>query len=166
MKDRVRESLFNLLGPEVQGTWALDLFGGTGALALEALSRGAHNALIIERHFPTARIIRENVDGLQIADRVELVTGDTFHWAQRCQTWPTRPWVVFCSPPYRLFVEQFDAMRSLLTTIWNLAPPRSLMAVEAALPFEMASLDFANDWDVRTYPPAVVGILQKVEVIA
>ena len=49
MKDRVREALFNLLGPDVKGTFAIDLFGGTGALALEAISRGSSAALIIER---------------------------------------------------------------------------------------------------------------------
>src|SRR5438105_2010542 len=54
MKDRVREAVFNLLGPSVTGSHAIDLFAGTGALGLEALSRGAARATFIERHFPTS----------------------------------------------------------------------------------------------------------------
>src|SRR5947207_6491605 len=54
MKDRVREAVFNLLGAQVAGTQAIDLFAGTGALGLEALSRGAAQATFIDRHLPTA----------------------------------------------------------------------------------------------------------------
>src|SRR5919199_1250279 len=53
MKDRVREAVFNLLGPQVSGSHAIDLFAGTGALGFEAISRGALRATFIERHYPT-----------------------------------------------------------------------------------------------------------------
>src|SRR5262249_42961688 len=56
MKDRVREALFNLIGPNVRGMHAIDLFAGTGALGLEAISRGAAGATFIERHYPTAEL--------------------------------------------------------------------------------------------------------------
>ena len=57
MKDRVREAVFNLVGPTVVGSYAIDLFAGTGVLGIEAVSRGAASATLIERHFPTARAI-------------------------------------------------------------------------------------------------------------
>src|SRR5437868_14777408 len=57
MKDRVREAVFNLLGPQIAGSHAIDLFAGTGALGLEAISRGASKATFIERHLPTAKLI-------------------------------------------------------------------------------------------------------------
>src|SRR4051794_22495694 len=60
MKDRVREAVFNLLGKQIAGSHAIDLFAGTGALGLEALSRGAARATFIERHFLTAKLIEEN----------------------------------------------------------------------------------------------------------
>ena len=60
MKDRVREALFNLLGRAVEGKTAIDLFAGTGALAFEALSRGAARAVAIELHRPTARLILDD----------------------------------------------------------------------------------------------------------
>src|SRR5205814_5859407 len=80
MKDRVREAVFNLLGPGVAGSHAIDLFAGTGALGLEALSRGAAQVTFIERHLPTLKLIEQNVKALGVADRAELVFGDAFHW--------------------------------------------------------------------------------------
>src|SRR4029077_10034324 len=71
MKDRVREALFNLLGRAVAGKTVIDLFAGTGALALEALSRGASRAVVIEMHRPTARLIVQNAASLAIPANYE-----------------------------------------------------------------------------------------------
>src|SRR6478735_6302833 len=60
MKDRVREAVFNLLGYSVEGTHVIDLFAGTGAMAIEAISRGATKAICIERHYPTAKLIEKS----------------------------------------------------------------------------------------------------------
>ena len=91
MKQRVREAMFNLLGPRVIGTQVFDLFAGTGALAWEALSRGAQRATLIERHFPTARLIRENAASLGLTDRIDVVPGDTFVWGKRLAPPDQRP---------------------------------------------------------------------------
>src|SRR5688572_20874387 len=82
MKDRVREAVFNLVGPRVVGKLAIDLFAGTGALGLEALSRGAAKAIFLERHFPTAGIIRRNAATLGVADQCSVLPADTFIWAR------------------------------------------------------------------------------------
>ena len=83
MTDRVREATFNLLGPRVVGAHVIDLFAGTGALAFEAISRGAASALLIERHFPTARLIERNATSLGVSDRIRVLAGDTFIWARQ-----------------------------------------------------------------------------------
>src|SRR5262245_175776 len=83
MKDRVREALFNLLGPGVKGSHAIDLFAGTGALGLEAISRGAARATLIERHLPTTRLIEQNAAALGVANQIEVVFSDAFLWARR-----------------------------------------------------------------------------------
>ncbi len=57
--DRIKETLFNMLQPEVPGSRFLDLFGGSGGIAIEALSRGASSAVIVEKNLKAARIIRE-----------------------------------------------------------------------------------------------------------
>ncbi|MCE9525069.1 MAG: RsmD family RNA methyltransferase [Planctomycetales bacterium] len=83
MKDRVRESVFNLVGPAIAGTQALDLFAGTGALGLEAVSRGATSAILIERHYPTSQLIKQNAQALGIEDKCEVVFGDAFFWSSQ-----------------------------------------------------------------------------------
>ncbi len=159
MKDRVREALFNLLGPAVKGTFAIDLFGGTGALGLEALSRGASGAVIIERHFPTSRIVRENIVALGVEDLVSVVTADAFHWVRREPKLPDQPWVVFCSPPYRFFTQRQEEMLAMLDQLVARAPNGSLFAVEANDEFDFGHLPQADLWDVRTYSPAVLGVM-------
>ena len=108
MKDRVREAVFNLLGPSVKGKHALDLFAGTGAIGLEALSRGAARATFLERHFPTAELIEQNAAALELSDRVEVLPGDTFTWSKRRAREPKREeaCVAFFSPHWDLFVDE------------------------------------------------------------
>ena len=163
MKQRVREAIFNLLGPAVRGKHAVDLFAGTGAVALEALSRGAARATLIERHFPTARVIRQNIAMLSVEQVTEVATADVFFWARRLPDLGTLPWVVFCSPPYSFYAERTEQMLWLIRTLLERAPPESLFAVEADERFDFGLLPGPGDWDVRSYPPAVVGIYRNSE---
>ncbi len=160
MKDRVREAVFNLIGPAVVDTHALDLFAGTGALGFEALSRGAATATFVERHFPTADDIRRTAAALGVADRSRVEGANAFIWIQRDAPPRDRPWLAFVSPPWALFLEQPDAMLALIGRVIELAPSGSIVVVEADEPFDISRLPQAGDWDVRSYPPAVVGLLR------
>ena len=160
MKDRVRESVFNLVGPSIRGKHAVDLFAGTGALGLEAISRGARKATLVECHFPTARIVAENVKTLAVEDRVEVVTADVFVWAERFACASDLPQVVFCSPPYRFYQERAGEMLKLIGTFVERAPADSIMVVEASQEFDCGQLPQPDAWDVRTYPPAVIALLR------
>src|ERR1700687_914048 len=64
--DRLRETLFNVLGEKVSGARVLDLFAGTGAIGIEALSRGAPEGVFIENHAPAATLVRRNLDALGV----------------------------------------------------------------------------------------------------
>lgn len=162
MKDRVREAVFNLLGDDVAGKQALDLFAGSGALGLEALSRGSRRAVFLEQHFPTAEIIRQNAAALGVADQVEVHPGNTLLWAKRRPVLPSdAPWLVFCSPPYAFYVDRAEAMQELLASLADDAPAGSLLVVESDDRFDTAGLPSALDWQVRAYPPAVVAIGRK-----
>jgi 16S rRNA (guanine966-N2)-methyltransferase len=161
MKDRVREALFNLVGPSVAQKHALDLFAGTGALGLEAVSRGAARATFLERHYPTARILRDNMASLGIEDRCEIVVADTFIWFERRPALPTTPWVVFVSPPYEFFAARRDDMLRLIAGLREAAPTDSIFVVESDERFDTGDLPEADQWDVRVYPPAVVAIYRK-----
>ncbi len=165
MKQRVREAAFNLLGKQVAGTHVVDLFAGTGALAWEALSRGALSATLLERHFPSARIIHQNAAALGLAEQVEVVAGDTFFWARKFNPQlvspvADRPWLVFCSPPYELYVSQVDAMLKLIQQMIDVAPPQSLIMVESDRQFDTDTLPASVTWDRREYPPAILSLAQ------
>src|ERR1700734_4051713 len=64
--DRLRETLFNILGPAVEDSLFIDLYAGTGAIGIEAISRGAREAFLIEAHAATARLARQNLEVLGI----------------------------------------------------------------------------------------------------
>lgn len=161
MKDRTREAVFNLLGPSVRGMRAVDLFSGTGAMALEAISRGALGAIMIERHLPTARIIRENIEAVGVEAACTVVTADAFRWAAGRPAIGEGPWVVFCCPPYDFFVNRRADMLCLLERVQEFAPPGSAFVVESDDRFDHALLPGPEKWDSRRYPPAVVGICWK-----
>ncbi|MEN6497744.1 MAG: RsmD family RNA methyltransferase, partial [Thermoguttaceae bacterium] len=131
MKDRTREAIFNLLGTTVVGKHAIDLFAGTGALALEALSRGAERATLLETHVPTVAIVRQNIVTLDVEATCDVVTADTFRWWKRRPDLGPTPWLVFCSPPYAFYVERRDELLELLRTLLEAAPADSLFVVES-----------------------------------
>ena len=166
MKHRVREAIFNLISTESTGRHVIDLFSGTGALGLEALSRGAASATFIEKHVPSARMIEENIATLGLQDRLTLRITSAFLWGKRDLPSPANgpprdlPWLVFCSPPYAFFVERLEDMLVLIQQIHELAPPRSTIVVESDERFDFQQLIGENiaAWDVRHYPPSVVGI--------
>ena len=161
MKDRVREAVFNLLGPQVAGSHAIDLFAGTGALGIEAISRGASKGTFIERHLPTAKLIERNAEALGVRELVEVVFGDAFIWSSRFKIDEPTPLTVFCSPPYDFYVERREAMLEMVRRWVEVLPVGSQIVVEADERFAMDSLPDAAAWDVREYPPAVVAIFEK-----
>src|SRR5690242_21923586 len=74
--DMLRETLFNILGPRVEGARFLDLFAGTGAVGIEAISRGATQVALVENHRPSAKLISENLALLEITAGVRVIVSD------------------------------------------------------------------------------------------
>ena len=157
MKDRVRETLFDLLGPTVRGTLAIDLFAGSGALGFEALSRGAGRAVFVERHFPTAATLERTARALGVGDRVEVRPGDAFAWTRRLADLPvSTPWLVFVAPPWALFRERGPDVTALVAAFTQAAPAGSTLVVEADESFAAGSLPDPGSWRSRPLPPAVL----------
>jgi 16S rRNA (guanine966-N2)-methyltransferase len=104
--DRVREALFSALaarlGPDMGGGAVLDLFAGTGALAFEALSRGAARAVLVERDRAALQAIATNAAALQARDRITVVSGDVLGpgLERVAKLGPFA--LLFCDPPYRI----------------------------------------------------------------
>lgn len=102
--DRLRETLFNILGANVAGSRFLDVFAGTGAVGIEALSRGAAEAIFIEHHAPAAKLIRRNLESLGITRGATVLTADALGTLEKlaARHTPAIPPVdfVFLDPPY------------------------------------------------------------------
>jgi 16S rRNA (guanine(966)-N(2))-methyltransferase RsmD len=97
--DRVREATFSTLGARVEGARVLDLFAGTGALAIEALSRGAVAAVLVDRD---TRPALGNVERLGLGERAELVRSEVGRWLEESADAGERFDLVFVDAPYRL----------------------------------------------------------------
>lgn len=161
MKDRVRETLFDLLGGSLRGRLALDLFAGTGALGFEALSRGADRAVFVERHFPTADVLRRSARDLGVAHRCEVRSGDVLLWGKRVPEIPVEiPWLVFVSPPWSFFGERCGELMALIAAVRAAAPAGSTFVVEADTAFSADMLPDAAAWQSRAMPPAVLHLLR------
>lgn len=110
MSDRVRGALFNTLG-DIRGLTVLDAFAGSGALAFEALSRGASSALLIESDRPAQTTLERNIETLELQDRATLVKANCSSWSRHN---PKDYFdLVLLDPPYDHI--QWDALDKMMT---------------------------------------------------
>lgn len=135
--DRVREAWMSILGDRLPGARVLDLFAGSGALGLEAISRGAAQATLVELAPASLAAIRANVDALGVGDRVTLHRGDAMRYIERVDTGAFD--LALADPPYTIpFAER-------LVAEFRKRPFARLLAVE-----HPASVAIAGD-DTRRY---------------
>jgi len=99
--DRVRESIFNILAGRVFDSRLLDLFAGTGAIGLEALSRGAKHATFIDNHPAALELIKKNIKVCEWADRTEIIRWDSTRSLNCIKCHIELYSLVFIDPPYR-----------------------------------------------------------------
>ena len=96
--DRVKEAIFNIIQFEIEGRQILDLFGGSGQMAIEALSRGAERAVIVDQSKDSVSIIRQNLQKTKLTEKAEVVCADYMEYLNRCKK---RFDLIFLDPPYR-----------------------------------------------------------------
>jgi len=115
--DRLRETLFNVLGPNVSGSRFLDIFAGTGAVGIEAVSRGAIEVVFIENHIPAATLIRRNLASLDIQNGAKVLPLDALRALEKlasCHKPTDSPFdFVFVDPPYAE-KDQYDRVLGFL----------------------------------------------------
>jgi 16S rRNA (guanine966-N2)-methyltransferase len=153
--DRLRESVFNILGHAyggpVGGARVLDLFAGTGALAIEAVSRGAAFALLIDDGAEARALIRQNVDALGLGQVTRVFRRDA---TKLGMAHPVEPFgLVFLDPPYRKGLAE-PALASLRDGGWLL--PDALVVVEEAADAELVAPPGYDELERRTYDDTVV----------
>ena len=125
--DRVKESLFNIIAADIPEAKVLDLFSGTGNLAIEALSREAKHVTCVESHKKSLSIIRENLKLLEITDQIEIVCSDVFTYLKDYISEPFD--VILIDPPFTKAIGH-DVMLALSES--TAIKPNTVVAIETA----------------------------------
>ena len=150
--DRLRETLFNILGERVAGARFVDVFAGTGAVGIEALSRGAAEVIFIEHHAPAAVLIRKNLESLETQADARVLSSDALHGLEllekELEQGSRLPTIVFLDPPYGN-TEDYDRVLSFLAFA-VLLDEQSLVIAEHRKNFDL---------------PEAIGNLQRVRVL-
>lgn len=132
--DRIKESLFNILAPRLPDARVLDLFAGTGALGIEALSRGASHAHFVEQAPKAVAVLRANVARTRFDDAATIIVADVFRALPRLAKEGARFDLVFIDPPYAAAVGR----RTIETAAaLDLLSPDGLVVVEHTLEEDM-----------------------------
>ena len=118
--DRIRESLFNILASDVKDAVVLDLFAGTGALGIEALSRGARSAVFIDHYKAALLTIKKNAESCHLMQRAQIIHCDIVNNSNCVQAAEPRFNLVFMDPPYD--------QSMIVKTLYNLHISRSLQS--------------------------------------
>ena len=101
--DRVKEALFSIINFDIPGAMVLDLFGGTGQLGIEALSRGAASAVFVDAGEPACKLIRENLKRAKMESQGRVIRSDYLDYLKRCRE---KFDIIFLDPPYaEVFLE-------------------------------------------------------------
>ena len=95
--DRVKEALFSIINFDIPGASVLDLFGGTGQLGIEALSRGAKSAVFVDAREDACKLIRENLKRTRLQENARVVRSDYLDYLSRCREQYD---IIFLDPPY------------------------------------------------------------------
>ncbi len=96
----VKQAIFNMVAPLIEGAHVLDLFAGSGALGIEALSRGAAGVTFVDREPRGLAILRQNLDALGFKERAQVVRSDVVRWLEASPDAVRAARVVFLDPPY------------------------------------------------------------------
>jgi 16S rRNA (guanine(966)-N(2))-methyltransferase RsmD len=159
--DRLRETLFNVLGPEIEDAVFVDLFAGSGAVGIEALSRGARRAIFAENHRAAASLLRANLESLSIplagphddpnksfGGTAEIFAQDACAAIERLAGRGTKADFVFADPPYA-DSDAYDDVLDLLGESELLVPGSRLIL----------------EHERRRELPAIAGQLERVRVL-
>ncbi len=152
MGERIRGSLFNIIGDEIKDAKVLDAFAGSGALGLEAVSRGATSATFIERDRAAQNVIAKNITTLGVEDDTKLVKASVGSWLETAEEQFD---IVFADPPYH------DLQLSTAMKLTKLLKPNGLMVLSytgrGEVPTDLGVVVVDN----RKYGDAVLAFYRK-----
>ncbi|GAB6098525.1 16S rRNA (guanine(966)-N(2))-methyltransferase RsmD [Halanaerocella petrolearia] len=155
--DRTKEALFNILGPDVVGTRFLDLYAGFGGIGIEAISRGAHDAVFIEQNQQIAKTLKDNIDSVDYQKESRVVVDDVLQAIGRLRD---NFELIFMDPPYmeqELYIETLDKI-----TQYNLLHPTGIIIAEH---HTKANIEWPAEYEIikeREYGSSTLTLLKGV----
>ncbi|HEV2289088.1 MAG TPA: 16S rRNA (guanine(966)-N(2))-methyltransferase RsmD [Candidatus Acidoferrales bacterium] len=133
--DRLRETLFNILGPTVEGSLFVDVFAGTGAVGIEAISRGAEQVIFIEKNTSAAELIRENLKSLRIVGGVAVLPFEVIRGLKQLAAQRILADLIFLDPPYAQPADYLHVLEFISES--HLLAPGGLLIAEHARKMEL-----------------------------
>lgn len=158
--DRVREALFNILSPGIRNARVLDLFAGTGALGLEALSRGAAHAVFVDASQAACRTIQENLDRCRLSEKASLIRHDILARPLPPAVTSATYDLIFMDPPYKYGhiekVLEKEPVRDLLN------PNGILVAEQDAKETLKTPINGLDIFRQKKYSRTLISFLEKI----
>ncbi|MBL8797478.1 MAG: RsmD family RNA methyltransferase [Planctomycetia bacterium] len=159
---KVREALFSILGHAVPHRPFFDVFAGTGAIGLEALSRGASETVFVERDPELADAIDGYLRSFRVSDRGRVLRADVYRWIDRWRP-PKEAVNVFLSPPFEDYQGRVESMSALVAKLEEKLADDSVLVVQGEESPGFDQLLERHDWDLRKYGRNYLAIWVKGE---
>lgn len=134
--DRIKETLFNMLSGDIYGSVFLDLYAGSGAIGIEALSRGSSRAVFIESSKKALRVINENLKRTSLLDQAHVIGGDCFKRIHELEN--DHFDIIFMDPPYN---KEFEKKMLKILSGLGCADRNTLIIVEASIDTDFGYLN-------------------------
>jgi 16S rRNA (guanine966-N2)-methyltransferase len=147
----VREAYFSIMGNAIPGRMFYDVFAGTGVVGLEAVSRGATAARLIENDSRQAADIQKHADLFGISREVQVLKADAYRWAEHWQPSSSAPVNFFLSPPFADLHQRLEQFLALVQTLLAKAPADSVLTIQVERGFPVERLPDLQAWDIRRY---------------
>ncbi|MGE5543334.1 MAG: 16S rRNA (guanine(966)-N(2))-methyltransferase RsmD, partial [Bacillota bacterium] len=158
--DTIKEALFNTIGPYLEGKTFLDLFAGSGAVGIEALSRLAEKVVFVERNPQAVTVIQENLQACRLDSKARVIKGDVFRIVNQLAKEKASFDIIYVDPPFRQVI-YFSKILSYLGVLLN---PQGVVIIRSPksldMPGEAADLTRIK---VNTYGDSVLNYYQTIE---
>ena len=158
--DRVKESLFNMLNPDLYGCAFLDLFSGSGAIGIEALSRGAQRAVLVDASMECAGIIKQNLEVTKLGEIAEIINEDVYAAIERLGRRGDKFDIIFMDPPYAAgyYVPVMEAIKKA-----DILAAEGYIVAESAKGVDFTAAEGFKIFKERKCGPAVMNFLNLEE---
>jgi 16S rRNA (guanine(966)-N(2))-methyltransferase RsmD len=156
----VREAFFSILGNAIPDRPFIDIFAGTGVVGMEALSRGAKSALLVERDPQFAKAIETHLRAFDLTRQAKLYRTDAYRWVAAWNA-PAEPVNVFLSPPFVDLSQKTDDLLNAVRTLQSKVAEDSLIVVQTERDSPLDKAEELRSWELRQYGRNELRIWQR-----